>query len=77
MCLAQGPQHNDAPRPFGLESSTLPLSHCTPVMVLDGETSFLRLKEVTNTCKRMRHSPPIGGNSSVQWRKVCSSFIMS
>ena len=26
MCLAQGPQRSDA----GLESSTLPLSHCAP-----------------------------------------------
>ena len=39
-------------------------------MGLDGVTLFLRLKDVTNTCKRMRHSPTIGGISSVQWRKV-------
>ena len=45
------------------------------VMVLDGVTSFLRLKDVTNTCKRMRHSPTIGGNSSVQWRKVGRSCL--
>ena len=32
--------------------------------------SFLRLKGVTNTCKRIRYSPTIGGISSVQWRKV-------
>ena len=32
--------------------------------------SFLRLKEVTNTCTRMGGSLAIGGNSSVQWRKV-------
>ena len=25
------------------------------LLVLDGVTSFLRLKDVTNTCKRMRH----------------------
>ena len=31
-----------------------------PVMALDGATSFLHLKDVTNTCKRMRHSPIIG-----------------
>ena len=28
-------------------------------MVLDGVKSFLRLKDVTNTCKRMGHSPTI------------------
>ena len=32
----------------------------TSVMVLDGVTSFLHAKDVTNTCKRMRHSPTIG-----------------
>ena len=42
----------------------------TSVMALDSGTSFLRLKDVTNACKHMRHSPTIGGNSSVQWRKV-------
>ena len=36
MCLAQGPLRSDAgealnPRPFGLKSSTLPLSHCSPL----------------------------------------------
>ena len=41
----------------------------TSFMKLDGVTSFLRVKEVTNTCKRMRHSLSIGGSSSVQWRK--------
>ena len=35
MCLAQGPQRSDADEArtcvlFGLESSTLPLSHCAP-----------------------------------------------
>ena len=39
MCLAQGPQRSDAgeaptPRPLGLESSTLPLSHCAPFIVM-------------------------------------------
>ena len=38
MCLAQGPQHSDAvrlnPPPLGLESSTLPLSHCAPYNIL-------------------------------------------
>ena len=28
----------------------------TSLMALDGVTSFLRLKDVTNTPKRMRHS---------------------
>ena len=42
----------------------------TSFMVLDGVTSFLLLKDVTNTCKHMRHSLSIGVGSSVQWRKV-------
>ena len=42
----------------------------TSFMVLDGVTSFLRLKDVTITWKRMRRSLSIGGSSSVQWRKV-------
>ena len=36
-------------------------------MTLDGVTSFLRLRDVTNTCKRMRRSLSFGGSSSVQW----------
>ena len=39
-------------------------------MALDGVTSFLRLKDVTNTCKRMRRGLNIGGSSSVQRQKV-------
>ena len=35
-------------------------------MTLDGVTSFLRLKDVTNACKCMRRSLSIGGSSSVQ-----------
>ena len=42
----------------------------TSFMTLDGVTSFLRTKDVTNACKRMRRSLSIGGSSSVQWRKV-------
>ena len=42
----------------------------TSFMALDGVTSFLRLKDVTITCKRMRRSLSIGGSSSVQWRKA-------
>ena len=34
----------------------------TSVMALDGVTSFSRLKDVINTCERMRHSQTIGGN---------------
>ena len=39
-------------------------------MELDSVTLFLRLKDFTNTRKRMRCSLSIGGSSSVQWRKV-------
>ena len=42
----------------------------TSYIALDGVTSFLRLKDVTITCKRMRRSLSIGGSSSVQWRKL-------
>ena len=41
----------------------------TPFMKLDGVTSFLDLKDVKNTCKRMRRSLSIGGSSLVQWRR--------
>ena len=46
----------------------------TSLMTLDGVTSFLRLKDVTITCKGMRRSLRIGGSSSVQWRKVGRSW---
>ena len=42
----------------------------TSFMALDGVTSLLRLKDVTNTCKRMRRGLSIGGSSSVQRRKL-------
>ena len=45
----------------------------TSYMALDGKTSFLCLKDVINTCKRMRRSLSIDGSSSVQWRNVRSS----
>ena len=45
----------------------------TSFMALAGVTSFLHLKDVTNTRKRMRGSVSIGGSSSVQWRKVGKS----
>ena len=35
-------------------------------MALDGVTSFLLLKDVTITCKRMGHSLSIDGSSSVK-----------
>ena len=38
----------------------------TSFMRLDGVMSFLRLKEVTNTCKRMQNSLSIGRSSPVQ-----------
>ena len=40
----------------------------TSLMTLDGVTSLLRLKDVTNTCKRMQRGLSIGGSSSVQMR---------
>ena len=42
----------------------------TSFMTLDGVASYLSLKDVTNTCKRIRRSLSIGGSYSVQWRKV-------
>ena len=42
----------------------------TSFMASDGVTLYLRLKDVTNTCKHVRHSPTIGGNYSVQWQKI-------
>ena len=54
----------------------------TSFMALDGVTSFLRLTDVTNTCKQMRCSLSIGWSSSVQWQKeaedinVFSLFIV-
>ena len=37
----------------------------TSFMALDGATSFLRLKDVTITCKRMRRGLSVGGSVSV------------
>ena len=56
----------------------------TSFMALDGITSFLRLKDVTNTCKRMRRGLCIGGSSSVQrWKledaerfKICFRTLL-
>ena len=48
-------------------------------MALDGVTSFLRLKDVTNTCKCMRRSLRIGWSSSVamaeSWKKLKTSNV--
>ena len=46
------------------------LLEMTSFMALDGVTSFLRLKGVTCTRKRMRRGLSIGGSSSVQRSKV-------
>ena len=46
----------------------------TSFVALDSVTSFLRLKDVTTTCRRMRRSLSIGGSSSVQWRKIGRSW---
>ena len=46
----------------------------TSFMALDGVTSFLRLKDVANTCKRMRRGPSIGG--SVKAEKNTRSLIL-
>ena len=42
----------------------------TSFMALDGVRPFLCLKDVTNTCKRMRRGLSIGGSSSVQSGKL-------
>ena len=46
------------------------------LMVFDGVTSLLHLKDVTNTCKRMRRSLSIGRSSSVaeSWKKLKTSM---
>ena len=46
----------------------------TSFMALDGVTSFLRLKQDTSTCKRMRRGLSIGRSSSMQRRKVGRSW---
>ena len=47
----------------------------TSFIAVDGVTVFLRLRYVTNTCKRMRRGLSIGGSYSVQRRKVGRSFL--
>ena len=46
----------------------------TSCMALDGITSLFRLKDVTNTCKRMRRNLSIGGKSSVHGKCKESNF---
>ena len=42
MCLVQGPQRRGSnQRPLGLQSSTLPLSHCAPVTFSSVELTIL------------------------------------
>ena len=41
----------------------------TSFMTLDSVLLLLCFKDVANTCKCMRHSLSIDGNSSVQWRR--------
>ena len=43
----------------------------TSVVVLDGVTSFLRLKYATYSCKRMRHCP------TIYWRGLFSVMAES
>ena len=45
----------------------------TSVMALVGVMSFLPWKDITNSCKRMQHSPNIGWIFSVQWQKIGKS----
>ena len=47
----------------------------TSLMTFEGVTSFLRLKDVTNTRKRMRRSLSIDGSSS-SWKKLKFSLFM-
>ena len=48
----------------------------TSFMALDGVTSFLRVKDVTITCKRMRHRPTIGGMVE-SLKKLATSNVFS
>ena len=48
----------------------------TSFMSLDGETSYLRLKDVAITCKLMRRSLSIGGMAET-WKKLKTSNAFS
>ena len=45
----------------------LPIDHVS--LTLNGATSFFRVKNVRNTCKRLHYSHTVGEISSVQRRK--------
>ena len=45
-------------------------------MSLDGVTSFLRLKDVTNTCKRMRRGLSISAKAE-SWKKLKTANLFS
>ena len=50
----------------------------TSFMALDGVTSFLRLKDITNTCKRMRRGLSIGGSAKAEsCQKLKTSNLFS
>ena len=53
----------------------------TSFMALDGVMSFLRLKDVTNTCKRTRRGLSIGGEffsaKAETWKKLKTSNLFS
>ena len=44
--------------------------YCRKFLTLSNQTSRYKLNCIRITCKRRRHRPTIGGNYSVQWRKV-------
>ena len=46
----------------------------TSCIALDGVTSCFHLKDVTNTCKRMRRGLSISGRSSVHGKHKESNF---
>ena len=56
------------------------ICHCkmTTVMTLEVQCVMLCLclKDITNTSERVRHSPTIGGNFSVQWWKIGRSLSL-
>ena len=48
----------------------------TLFMALDGVTSFLRLKDVTNTCKRMRRDLSFSAKAEI-WKMLKTSNLLS
>ena len=51
-------------RPFGLESSTLPLSHCAPILLLSADNLFKQFKSRSGPTKCRAWS---GSNIFVTW----------